>query len=454
MDDVLLVGLLVLCVINFLILVVLVLRTGKSGPEKMIARLNVLEAHVFKINETVREELKVNREEVMSVSKSNREELRLSVLEFRQELTGVLRSMSGQNQQSLSGMQEKLERIFAGFQNVFDRNVHSFNELQREKFMRLEQRMQDLVLSTEGKLETMRITVDEKLQKTLNERLGQSFEIVNRQLENVQKGLGEMQLLAQDVGGLKKVLSNVRTRGILGEIQLKSLLEQILSPIQYAENVKTKKGSADVVEFAIRFPGRNEIEGTDVFLPVDSKFPLDVYSRMQDAYDTGDPVQIEVAGKQLEQVIKKSARDIRDKYIDPPHTTDFAVMFLPVEGLYAEVVRKTDLIELLQREMKIIVTGPTTLAAMLNSFHLGFRTLAIQKRSGEVWQVLAAVKAEFTNFAGMLQKAKGNIDTASGQLEQILGVRTRAIERKLREIEAASPEDTERLLWDNKNPEK
>ncbi len=446
-------GLYILCLVNLVILVVVLFRISKTGAGKIISRLNVLEAHVFRINESVREELRVNREEAMSMSKSNREELRLSVLEFRQELTEALRSMSVQNQQSISGMQEKLERIFSGFQDVFDRNVHSFNELQREKFMRLEQRMQDLVQSTEGKLEAMRITVDEKLQKTLNERIGQSFEIVNRQLESVQKGLGEMQLLAQDVGGLKKVLSNVRTRGILGEIQLKSLLEQILSPVQYAENVRTKSGSADAVEFAIRFPGRSDQEG-EVFLPIDSKFPLDVYSKLQEAYDTGDPAHIEIAGKQLEQVIRKSARDIRDKYIDPPHTTDFAVMFLPVEGLYAEVVRKTSLIELLQREMKIIITGPTTLAAMLNSFHLGFRTLAIQKRSGEVWQVLAAVKAEFANFAAMLQKAKGNIDTASGQLEQVLGVRTRAIERKLREIEAASPEDTERLLWDNKNPEK
>ncbi len=453
MVGVLAAGLYILCLVNLVMLVAVLLRISKTGAGKVISRLNVLEAHVFKINESVREELRVNREEGLSISKANREELRLSVLEFRQELTETLRSMSVINQQSTSGMQEKLERIFSGFQDVFDRNVHSFNELQREKFMRLEQRMQDLVQSTEGKLEAMRTTVDEKLHKTLNERIGQSFEIVNRQLESVQKGLGEMQLLAQDVGGLKKVLSNVRTRGILGEIQLKSLLEQILSPVQYAENVRTKNGSADAVEFAIRFPGRSDQEG-EVFLPIDSKFPLDVYSKLQDAYDTGDPVQIEIAGKQLEQVIRKSARDIRDKYIDPPHTTDFAVMFLPVEGLYAEVVRKTSLIELLQREMKIIITGPTTLAAMLNSFHLGFRTLAIQRRSGEVWQVLAAVKAEFANFAAMLQKAKGNIDTASGQLEQVLGVRTRAIERKLREIEAASPEDTERLLWDNKNPEK
>ena len=446
-------GLFVLTLLNLMILFLILHRISNVGAAKIIARLDILEAHVFKINESVREELKANREEVLLVSRENREELRMTVMEFRQELSEVLRTMSVQNQQSISGMHENIKRIFSGFQDVFDRNVHSFNELQREKFVRLEQRMQDLVLATEGKLEAMRVTVDEKLQKTLNERLGQSFEIVNRQLESVQKGLGEMQLLAQDVGGLKKVLSNVRTRGILGEIQLKSLLEQVLSPIQYAENVRTKNGSADVVEFAIRFPGRGDETG-EVFLPIDSKFPLDIYNRMQEAYDTGDPVQIEIAGKHLEQSIRKFARDIRDKYIDPPYTTDFAVMFLPVEGLYAEVVRKTSLIELLQREMKIIITGPTTLAAMLNSFHLGFRTLAIQKRSGEVWQVLAAVKAEFANFAGMLQKAKGNIDTASGQLEQILGVRTRAIERKLKEIEAASPEDTERLLWDNKNPEK
>lgn len=450
MEFVFVTGLYILGFINLITLFALFSRANKSGSGETLSRLDILESHIYKLDELIRAELRASREELSNAGKESRLDLRQSMIDFRQELKDTLMSVSDQNRLNSSGMQESIKRTFAEFQDSFDRNVHSFNELQREKFVRLEQRLHDFVVSAERRLEEMRITVDEKLQKTLHERVGQSFEMVNRHLESVQKGLGEMRLLAQDVGGLKKVLSNVRARGLLGELQLRSLLEQILSPVQYSENVRTKSGSSDVVEFAIRFPGKNEVDG-EVFLPVDSKFPLDVYYQVLDAYENGDLPGIEQAGKQLEQTIKKCARDIRDKYIDPPRTTDFAVIFLPVEGLYAEVVRRTNLIELLQREMKIVITGPTTFAAMLNSFHLGFRTLAIQKRSGEVWQVLAAVKTEFANFAGMLQKAKGNIDTASGQLEQVLGVRTRAIERKLKEIEAASPEDSARLLGDDED---
>lgn len=450
MEFVFVTGLYILGFINLITLFALFSRANKSGSGETLSRLDILESHIYKLDELIRAELRASREELSNAGKESRLDLRQSMIDFRQELKDTLMSVSDQNRLNSSGMQESIKRTFAEFQDSFDRNVHSFNELQREKFVRLEQRLHDFVVSAERRLEEMRITVDEKLQKTLHERVGQSFEMVNRHLESVQKGLGEMRLLAQDVGGLKKVLSNVRARGLLGELQLRSLLEQILSPVQYSENVRTKSGSSDVVEFAIRFPGKNEVDG-EVFLPVDSKFPLDVYYQVLDAYENGDLPGIEQAGMQLEQTIKKCARDIRDKYIDPPRTTDFAVMFLPVEGLYAEVVRRTNLIELLQREMKIVITGPTTFAAMLNSFHLGFRTLAIQKRSGEVWQVLAAVKTEFANFAGMLQKAKGNIDTASGQLEQVLGVRTRAIERKLKEIEAASPEDSARLLGDDED---
>jgi len=304
----------------------------------------------------------------------------------------------------------------------------------KNKFTDLTEGQSKLVLQTEKKLEQMRETVDEKLQKTLNERLGQSFEAVGKQLEAVQLGLGEMKTLANDVGGLKKVLSNVKMRGGIGEVQLAMLLEQILAPEQYAANVKTKQNSADIVEFAIKLPGRDD-NNRQVWLPIDAKFPKDVYEQLQTAYDASDLPEIEAAQKNLEQTIKKMAKDISDKYLDPPNTTDFAILFLPFEGIYAEVVRKASLLEDLQRNYKIIVTGPSTLAAILNSLQMGFKTLAIQKRSGEVWKVLGNVKTEFEKFGGLIEKAQGNIQNGLKQLDEVVGVRTRAIQRQLRDVE-------------------
>lgn len=283
----------------------------------------------------------------------------------------------------------------------------------------------------------MRFTVDEKLQRTLNERLGQSFELVGKQLENVQKGLGEMQTLAQDVGSLKKVLTNVRMTGALGEIQLALLLEQLLAPDQYESNVKIKQGSTENVEFAVKIPSRDDHESV-ILIPIDAKFPKEVYEHLQNAYEKGIASLISTAQKNFESRIKKMAKDIMEKYIDPPTTTDFAIMFLPFEGIYAEVVRNSSLLEQLHREYKVVVTGPTTLAAILNSFQLGFRTLAIQKRSGEVWQILAAVKKEFENFGGLLEKAQKNLLNASDQLDEVMGKRTRAIQKQLRNVETLS----------------
>jgi DNA recombination protein RmuC len=304
----------------------------------------------------------------------------------------------------------------------------------KNKFTDLTEGQSKLVQQTEKKLEQMRETVDEKLQKTLNERLGQSFEAVGKQLEAVQLGLGEMKTLAGDVGGLKKVLSNVKMRGGIGEVQLAMLLEQILAPEQYAANVKSKQNSADIVEFAIKLPGRDD-NNKQVWLPIDAKFPKDVYEQLQTAYDASDLPEIEAAQKNLEQTIKKMAKDISDKYLDPPNTTDFAILFLPFEGIYAEVVRKASLLEDLQRNYKIIVTGPSTLAAILNSLQMGFKTLAIQKRSGEVWKVLGNVKTEFEKFGGLIEKAQGNIQNGLKQLDEVVGVRTRAIQRQLRDVE-------------------
>ncbi|MPL69829.1 hypothetical protein SDC9_15578 [bioreactor metagenome] len=383
--------------------------------------------------------------------KGEQKELTAKTVEQLEKITAKveekLNAISQQSQSEAKQMREAVEKVIKDFQASFDKNVESFNSLQREKFGQLEEKQQKLVESTEKKLEEMRITVDEKLQKTLSERLGQSFELVGKQLESVQKGLGEMQTLAQDVGGLKRVLSNVKMRGGFGEVQLAMLLEQVLAPEQYEANVMTKKSSSDVVEFAIKLPGKDDITG-QVWLPVDAKFPRDAYEQLQNAYENGDVLHVETAQKMLEATIKKMAKDISEKYIDPPATTDFAIMFLPFEGIYAEVVRKASLLEELQRSYKVIVTGPTTLAAILNSLQMGFRTLAIQKRSSEVWKILGAVKKEFENFGGMLEKAQKNIQTASNQIDEVMGKRTRAIQRKLKGVEVLGEAEAQLFLPD------
>ena len=307
----------------------------------------------------------------------------------------------------------------------------------------MEKKIGDLTEDNSRQLEKMRQTVDEKLQKTLEDRISQSFKLVSERLEQVYKGLGEMQNLAAGVGDLKKVLSNVKTRGILGEVQLGAILEQILSPDQYETDVKTRPGSTERVEFAVKLPGDDD--GGPVWLPIDAKFPGDAYARLNDAYETGDKALIDAAYKNLEKVIKSEAKDIKTKYVEPPYTTDFAIMFLPFEGLYAEVVRH-GLIEVLQKEYTVNITGPTTMAALLNSLQMGFRTLAIQKHSSEVWEVLGAVKTEFNNFGNVLEKARNRIKQADDELEKLIGTRTNAIIRKLRSVEAIDSSEAESVL--------
>lgn len=359
--------------------------------------------------------------------KDNREELSRNIRELRTELNQAL---------TLSTQQ---------MQTTLHRNLMTTNEMQREKFEAMNRQQDILVKSTEKRLDEMRIMVEEKLQKTLNERIGQSFELVRAQLENVQKGLGEMKNLAEDVGGLKKVLSNVKTRGTFGEIQLAALLEQMLSPEQYESNVKIRKNATEFVEFAIKLPGKDD--GKDVvYLPIDAKFPKDVYEQYIDAYEDGDSALMDSTSKQLENTIKRMAKDIHDKYIEPPFTTDFAIMFLPFESIYAEIIRRTVLVETLQKDYRIVITGPTTLGAILNSLQMGFRTLAIQKRTSEVWSVLGAVKTEFGKFGGMLEKIQKNLQSAGDQLEEVMGKRTRAIERKLRQVEALPLEESKKML--------
>ena len=286
--------------------------------------------------------------------------------------------------------------------------------------------------ASQQQLETIRKTVDEKLQQTLERKLNESFRQVSQQLEQVYKGLGEMQSLASGVGDLKKVLSNVKTRGVLGEIQLGAILEQLLTPEQYATNVATKKGSAANVEYAIRLPGS---DGAPEWLPIDAKFPLDAYEQVLKAYDTADAAQVESAVKQLKARVKSFANDVQSKYIDPPNTTDFAILFIPVEGLYAELVR-AGMVEELQRDYKVTLAGPTTMSALLNSLQMGFRTLAIQKRSGEVWKVLGAVKTAFENFATVLESTQNRLNQANAELDKLVGVRTRQIQRTLKNVES------------------
>lgn len=408
MDGIIIVGLLIVIVLQ------VVWRPRKDGREqetleKLFAEM---QRSFERIEKNFREDFRLNREESRLVAKDNREELAASL---------------------------------RAFQESFERGIASFNQLQKEKFAALDERQREWVNHAEKRLEEIRQTVDEKLQQTLNERISQSFRLVNEQLANVQKGLGEMQSLAQDVGGLKRVLSNVKTRGNIGEIQLSMLLEQLLAPEQYEANVHTRKGSDAVVEFAVKLPGKDDTREF-VYLPIDAKFPKDVYEQLLDAYDAADPQQIELAGKQLEATIKKMAKDISEKYLAPPATTDFGIMFLPFEGIYAEVVRRSALLEDLQRTYKVVVTGPTTLAAILNSLQMGFRTLAIQKHSGEVWTILGAVKKEFEKIGGMLEKAQRNLQTASGQIEEVLGTRTRAIQRRLKDVDTLSDREARAIL--------
>ena len=394
----------------------------------LIAILILLMANLFVVL------LKNNRKQtecmetfIRQEMKENREEMARNMRELRTELNQTL---------NLSTQQ---------MQNTLHRNLMTTNEMQREKFEAMNRQQDALVKTTEKRLDEMRLMVEEKLQKTLNERIGQSFELVRSQLENVQKGLGEMKTLAEDVGGLKKVLGNVKTRGTFGEIQLGALLEQMLSPEQYESNVKTRKNATEFVEFAIKLPGKDGGK-EPVYLPIDAKFPKDVYEQYVDAYEAGDVALMESTSKQLEITLKRMAKDIHDKYIEPPYTTDFAILFLPFESIYAEVIRRTSLVESLQKDYKIIVTGPTTLGAILNSLQMGFRTLAIQKRTSEVWSVLGAVKTEFGKFGGMLEKVQKNLQNAGDQLEEVMGKRTRAIERKLRQVEALPVEDSSKML--------
>lgn len=449
------------------VLVVQVITLIKQKSTTENPQLDAILREQTRFEQILREEFSRSREEQQRTSRESREEQSLALRNFEKKVEESFTAFREQLRVMGNDTREGLTNSLKSFEERFAQSVKEFNELQRQKFNELvvkqtelnsttEQRLEKVRETVEGrlkimqdenakKLEEMRATVDEKLQTTLEKRLGESFKQVSDRLEQVHKGLGEMQTLATGVGDLKRVLSNVKTRGILGEIQLSNILEQIMAPEQFDRNVATKKGSRDVVEFAVKLPGKDD-GGKEVYMPIDSKFPLDVYNQLQNAYDTGSAEAVAIAIKDLERSIKNNAKDIRDKYLDPPYTTDFAVMFLPIEGLYAEVIRNTSLMEVLQREYRVVITGPTTLAAILNSLQMGFRTLAIEKRSSEVWQILGAVKTEFSRFGDVLKKAQEKITKANEDIDQLVGTRTRAIERRLRNVQELPSAQTGAIL--------
>jgi DNA recombination protein RmuC len=394
----------VLVVLN-IILLVLMIVARRGGNPRLEECLALIESGQERLDKSLREEMSLSREESGKVQLRGRSEMIETLERFRSSLIEQLRVLISGNDQRFDKLRETID-----------------------------EKLRLIQADNAEKLEKMRATVDEKLHQTLETRLGESFKLVSERLEQVQKGLGEMQGLATGVGDLKRVLTNVKTRGTWGEVALKAIIEDILTPAQYVENVATKKGSQERVEFAIILPGRGEKGNDKVYLPVDAKFPKEDYERLLAAQESGDAAAADEASKALLARLKSSAKDIRDKYLNPPATTDFGIMFLPSESLYAESLRKPGFIESLQKEFRVIVTGPTTLAAIVNSLQMGFRTLAIEKRSSEVWQILGAVKTEFGKFGELLEKTKKKIQEAGDTIESAT-TKTRTIQSKLRNVE-------------------
>jgi DNA recombination protein RmuC len=482
------------------------------GGGELRDMLKKFDSTLGRLETQLRDDFARNREELSKNARDNRDELRSALKDFAGQLGSNIRDISELQKNHLESFSRQLDSMTKATDETLDRmtkstesrlekmreqietdsktsreesagslksfeeslaqSIRDFNELQKQKFDGLENRQNELVRATDeklekmrqsmenqiksmqednsAKLEKMRETVDEKLHKTLEQRLGESFKMVSERLELVHKGLGEMQNLASGVGDLKKVLSNVKQRGVLGEYQMENILESILSAEQFAKNVKPNPNSNKIVEFALKLPGKDASE-KPVWLPMDSKFPTEDYQALLNAYDESDVEAIEKFKKLLSARIKTFAKDISDKYIDPPNTTDFAIMFLPFEGLYAEVLRQPGLFEILQREYKVIITGPTTLSAILNSLQMGFRTLAIEKRSSEVWEILAAVKKEFEKFGDVLQKTQKQLNTATNSLDELVGTRTRQIQKKLQKVQSLPESDYDKLISQQEN---
>ena len=396
---------------------------SESSGKRLEAMRETIELRLKSLTDESGKKLDAARSEAAGQAKQTREETSLALKQFNDSVVKTVAEMATQQKTQFDSFKADLAKLT-------ESNERKLAELRTT----VETKLTEMQVNNAAKLDEMRKTVDEKLQGVLEKRLGESFKLVSDRLEQVHKGLGEMQSLATGVGDLKKVLSNVKTRGTWGEMQLNNLLEQVLAPEQYEANVATKHDSNDRVEFAVKLPGREEMEGSTVWMPIDAKFPREDYERLVEASERADVDGVAEASKQLENRIKAQAKSIRDKYVDPPHTTDFAILFLPIEGLYAEVLRRPGLADALQRDYRVSIAGPTTLAALLNSLQMGFRTLAISRRSSEVWSVLGAVKMEFSKFGEIIAKVKDKLLEASNTIDKV-DVRTRAITRKLREVE-------------------
>jgi len=447
----LLAAVLLLLIVVIALLVKMAGKNDNSQLSDLRYKVDALTGEIGRIESAVKTEISVNRLEAGTANKDSRQELVGSLQLFGENIAKAMKENAARQKEQLELFSNSLsefnttqrENILALLAKQAEQNTATAQRLDQLRET-LEKKITELQAGNEKKLDEMRSTVDEKLQKTLESRLGESFKLVSERLEAVHKGLGDMQQLATGVGDLKRVLTNVKTRGILGEYQLESMLDQILTPEQYGKNIKTKAGSNALVEFAVKLPGR-ESKDKVLWLPIDSKFPKEDFELLVEAYDKAIPELVEESRRNFVRGIKKCAFDISSKYIDPPNTTDFAILFLPFESLYAEVLRTPGLFESIQREFKIIVTGPTTLSALLNSLQMGFRTLAIERRSSEVWQLLGAVKTEFGNFGGILEKTQKKLQEASNVIEQA-GVRSRAIEKKLRNVQELPREEADGLL--------
>ena len=423
MSDLLLYVVTGLLVINLIVLIIIMNTRPTCSLIKIEAGLEAMEKNIDKLNRTVMEEMLQNREELAG-----------SIKLFNEMIASQMSEISNLQRSQLDIFSQQLT------------NLTRTNEYRLDKMRdTIEEKLKHLQEDNSKKLDQMRATVDERLSSTLEQRLGESFKLVSERLEMVHKGLGEMQTLASGVGDLKRVLTNVKTRGTWGEIQLGNILEQILTPEQYSKNVATIKGSRERVEFAIKLPGKDEKGEETIWLPIDSKFPQEDYQRLLDAQEQGNSTKAEEAAKAMELKVKSFARDIRDKYISPPETTDFGIMFLPTEGLYAEILRRPGLCDYLQRQYRIVIAGPTTLVALLNSLQMGFKTLAIEKRSSEVWNLLGAVKTEFGKFGDILDKTRKKLQEASNTIEDAAR-KSRSIGRKLKNVQELSAEDSAALL--------
>jgi DNA recombination protein RmuC len=420
MNEVVVWGILVLALLNAGAILLIILRPPTSLTQG--------------VRKAVEEDLRKGREESAGAARNLREEVSAGLTTLGEGLSNNLANASKLQQEQLTGFHTRLKELT-------ESNSRALEQIRAT----LDTRVKELQQENEKKLEEMRRTVDEKLQGTLEKRLGESFKLVSDRLEAVQRGLGEMQNLATGVGDLKRVLTNVKSRGTWAEVQLGAILEQFLAPGQFQKNVQTKAGSAETVEFAIRLPGRPNEPASQVWLPIDSKFPQEDYLRLQEASEEGDAEGVQKAADALARTLKQEAQKIQEKYLDPPATTDFGIMFLATEGLYAEALRQPDLVPILQERYRIVVAGPTTLAAILSSLRMGFQTLAIEKRASEVWDVLGAVKTEFGKFGEVLGKVKRQLGTASKTIDEA-ETRTRVMERKLRSVQQLPEEDADSLL--------